>query len=106
MKKKLKYAFIGTLILYFTLSALQLTQPSLFTLFLISAVVVAIGAKKLKPIIVIAVVFFGSMIFLGGSAESMEATMRALFNLIIIVGISVVSFMWVAKKQYRLFFGK
>ena len=99
IKRKLKQSVVGTLILYFTLTALGLSGFSLLSLFVISSVVVFIGLKKFKPLAIGAGVFLLLMI---ASSSEVVATLVALFNLAVGVGVAVIGAMWMLKNKKML----
>lgn len=102
MKKKFKQSIIGTLIIYCTLLALEVNEISLITSFVVSAILVTIGFKRLKPLIVFSVVSIVILIAIVQPGEFIE-TISVLIKLAVAVGTSVALFVWGHKKQYKLF---
>ena len=100
IKKKLKHSVIGTLILYFTLTALGLSGFSLLSLFVISSVIVFIGLEKFKPLAIGVGVFLLLMIV---SSSEIVGTLVALLNLMVGVGIAVFGAMWMLKNKKMLY---
>lgn len=100
IKKKLKHSIVGTLILYFTLTALGLSGFSMLSLFVISSVIVFIGLNKFKPLAIGVGVFLLLMIV---SSSEIVGTLVAMLNLMVGVGIAVLGTIWMFNNKKMLY---
>lgn len=101
MKKFLKNSIIVTLVLYFTLTALTDNEYALTSLFVISAVLVLIGFKRLKPLVITGSVLLLALIIFGDLNHTVFQVVGAIIRLAGAVTISTLAFLYFTKSNLK-----